>query len=372
MAINSYYNFLHNIPQGFFLLKLVYSNDSRPSDALVVDVNQSMLQLAGIPAEGIIGKSLRQLFPEMANDSFDWFSWLGEVNQKQKHSEIQRYIPFLEKWMNISATYAEQGHVALIINDITQRKQFLKQLVSISDDFLLANGSLIDYQKITNLMQEISGAAYVVINVYDENESHFVTKALSGHSKVIQKAFAMLGFNVIGKRWPHDPVREQKIRNQSITIFSHLKDLTGNVVPAGISNYLEKTFHIEEVVVAKITPGDHMIGDFTFFMTHGRPFRNHHEVEIFARQVGTFILARRSENALLKKEKKYREIFESIQDVYFETNQKGTILEISPSIEVLSRGQYTREYLIGKNLRHFYPDTEARERLINKLRQQQE
>ena len=44
---------------------------------------------------------------------------------------------------------------------------------------------------------------------------------------------------------------------------------------------------------------------------------------------------KRAENALKESEAKFRNIFENIQDVYYETALDGTILEISPSIGLL-------------------------------------
>ena len=71
-----------------------------------------------------------------------------------------------------------------------------------------------------------------------------------------------------------------------------------------------------------------------------------------------------AESALRENEKKYRRIFENIQDVYYETSIDGIILEISPSIEKFS--QYKRDELIGKSLYDIYVDPRIRDNLIKK------
>ena len=78
---------------------------------------------------------------------------------------------------------------------------------------------------------------------------------------------------------------------------------------------------------------------------------------------------KRSEAALFESERKYRGIFENIQDVYYETTLDGTILEISPSIEAVSAGQYKRADLIGKSMYEFYPDERERQTLLAALQQ---
>jgi PAS domain S-box-containing protein len=67
---------------------------------------------------------------------------------------------------------------------------------------------------------------------------------------------------------------------------------------------------------------------------------------------------------LKKSEEKYRSIFENVQDMYYETLFDGTILEVSPSIEFISRGQYKRADLVGKSMYEFYPDVKDRDTIL--------
>lgn len=58
-------------------------------------------------------------------------------------------------------------------------------------------------------------------------------------------------------------------------------------------------------------------------------------------------------------EKKYRNIFENVQDVFYQTNLDGTIMEVSPSIQ--SYTGYSREQLIGTSAADLYYDPKERE-----------
>ncbi|MBU3953684.1 MAG: response regulator [Proteobacteria bacterium] len=64
-------------------------------------------------------------------------------------------------------------------------------------------------------------------------------------------------------------------------------------------------------------------------------------------------------------EKKHRQIFENILDVYFETSLEGIILEISPSIEQVS--SYSQKGLKGKPLQTVYKDPGKRKDFLEKL-----
>lgn len=71
--------------------------------------------------------------------------------------------------------------------------------------------------------------------------------------------------------------------------------------------------------------------------------------------------------ALSNSEKKYRDIFENIQDVIYRTDKNGVVTEISPSIEKYSG--YKREDIIGTNALAFYYYSEDREELVAMLRE---
>ncbi len=73
------------------------------------------------------------------------------------------------------------------------------------------------------------------------------------------------------------------------------------------------------------------------------------KLEHAIRQFEMKIELENTREVILKNEKKYRSIFENIQDIYFELNQKGEMLEISPSVKSLLL--YDRNELIGTNMK---------------------
>ena len=72
----------------------------------------------------------------------------------------------------------------------------------------------------------------------------------------------------------------------------------------------------------------------------------------------------RAEEVLRGSEDKYREIFESVQDIFYRTDQHGIITEIGPAVQ---RWGYTRDEMIGTQVLDVYVDPEERQGLLNEL-----
>lgn len=68
---------------------------------------------------------------------------------------------------------------------------------------------------------------------------------------------------------------------------------------------------------------------------------------------------------LARSGRKYRQIFDNILDVYFETTPDGTIKVVSPSVETVS--DYTGEKLIGRSMFDFYANPDDRHSALRQL-----
>jgi PAS domain S-box-containing protein len=72
-----------------------------------------------------------------------------------------------------------------------------------------------------------------------------------------------------------------------------------------------------------------------------------------------------SDLALKESEEKFRNIFESFQDIYFRLDKKGTINMVSPSVKELLG--YDEDFVLGNNISNFYSETDKSSDLFKKL-----
>ncbi len=74
--------------------------------------------------------------------------------------------------------------------------------------------------------------------------------------------------------------------------------------------------------------------------------------------------AKRSEQTLRESEAKYRSMFENVQDIFYQTEPGGAIIELSPSVQQFG---YSREQLIGTSVLDVYADAEERIAFVKAL-----
>jgi len=79
---------------------------------------------------------------------------------------------------------------------------------------------------------------------------------------------------------------------------------------------------------------------------------------------------KQTEIALRESEEKYRNIFENVQDVFYQTNLEGIVLEISPSIKHFS--EFVRSEILGQPVQSLYYNPDDRLMLLETISQTKE
>ncbi len=137
----------------------------------------------------------------------------------------------------------------------------------------------------------------------------------------------------------------------------------------------ENAGHIEEIdrqvlsgIPVEEFPTKPVNGEMKYFHTIKVPLKDAHgQIKGLCGIARDITLLKQADEQLRKSEEKYRNIFESVQDVYYESSLDGTLVEISPSIEIISKGQLTRNELIGKSFVGFYANPEDRNTFFTEM-----
>ena len=300
-----YRNLMFRIPDGVY--------KSTP-DGKFIEVNPAMVKMLGYDSK----KELMDI--DIKSQLYVDISDRDHRMLKGEHQEMS-VIQLKKKdgstiWMEDHGWYNidSDGNVISnegVLRDITERKQaqdelqerenMRKKTLEESTSLIKITTEGIDYEKICDTVLEISGAKYGSFNVFDENGLDFSTLALSGVKENLMNVVSFLGFEVINKKWNHDPIRAERTKDKTITQFESLNELSNFSIPESISTILEEKFNLGMTYVVKIASNNNNLGDFTLMFARGETLRNSELVSLYANQVGLFIERKRAEEALKEK-----------------------------------------------------------------------
>ncbi|MCF7928538.1 MAG: PAS domain S-box protein [Spirochaetales bacterium] len=284
MDLDFYKNLLEQSHFGYAYHKIITDDAGNPVDYIFLDVNAEFEMLTGLSRKKILNRKVSEVLPGIRSGGFDWVAYYGEVALEKTPREFEQYSEPLGRYYKVQAFAPQEGCFVTLFSDISTEMR----LADISKNFLDTSVQDVDYRKISEELLAFSGAKYVSFNIFDSEGKNFKTVALSGIPEHIKTVSKYLGFEVVGKWWAHDPERDRRISENTITRFEHLGDLTGKVLPKRIISLVERSFDLGPVYVVKVMKKNRMMGDFTLMMPRKMNLKNEGAVEIYAGQVGLF------------------------------------------------------------------------------------
>ncbi|MGD0756403.1 MAG: PAS domain-containing sensor histidine kinase [Bacteroidales bacterium] len=239
--------------------------------------------------------------------------------------------------------------------DKEEEDSILKKLIHTAEEFIQFTDDSPDFNKLLQIVFDISGAKYAALNIFDDNGLDFSTIALAGINKNIIKGMSILGFDVLNRHWNHDPQRAERTKPQIITRYMHLNELTDDVIPKNVIYLIEKFFNIQETFIIKVVKENKVLGDFTLMFNKGETLINNSLVELYANLTGMFLDRIKLTQTLKKSGIKHSTMISNISDVIGIIDLDGIINYKSPNCEIWFGWQ--PQDLVGTDSRlNIHPD----------------
>jgi diguanylate cyclase (GGDEF)-like protein/PAS domain S-box-containing protein len=288
-------------------------------------------------SQDVIGKRFVRDIVRDEEHGVQWVKIYEKVMKERNLIEFEEYSEENRKFFSVKAFSPEKNRFASLILDRTIEKK-LQEIVQY---FIDSIGDNVDYECIAKFACDISGADYAVFNLFDKNGLDFTTVAVQGVNERFKKLSKFLGFEIVGKRWPYDPIKEEMTKGQEITIFNALHDLTGTKIPKEITLRLEKVFKIGIVAVAKIRKDGKDLGDFTLIFKKNNRFKNEELFLLYLSQLGLFLEKNRLASELNESQKMFYTLAEYAPVGFLSCNTKGTITYANKRlIELMGSSSY--------------------------------
>jgi diguanylate cyclase (GGDEF)-like protein/PAS domain S-box-containing protein/putative nucleotidyltransferase with HDIG domain len=168
--------------QGLAVHEIILDETGEAVDYRFISVNESYERITGLQGRDIIGKTVLEILP---NTEKYWIEAYGKVALTGEPCQFENYSVELNKYFSVSVYSTKRNIFAVIISDVTERKEIEKQLLmkqsmlksiaeatnellSNSDIFSAMLNSLITVAKVTEVDR-----VYLYKNNYEKDCSTF-------------------------------------------------------------------------------------------------------------------------------------------------------------------------------------------------------
>jgi PAS domain S-box-containing protein len=107
-----------NMPQTFFLGKLVFDDKGNAIDYVILEANDNIERFLGIPKKKLMGKKIIEMFPKLSKE---WLAYFEEVvlEKKSLHFEATK-VDKKKNWYYVHAYHCEGDNFGAIFENITE------------------------------------------------------------------------------------------------------------------------------------------------------------------------------------------------------------------------------------------------------------
>ncbi len=289
-----------------------------------LEVNDAAITHYGYSREEFLKMSIKEMRPaedkDMLKDNIGKLLKTNQLKLSARHLKKNGEIIQVELTSS-QINWNGKKAIHILVNDVTEKniaqdklqekRDILKKVLVESTDFIQTQSGNINFNKLTDMMIEISGARFVAFNEYLNNGTEYMTKSISGINDFVRNSINILGFNLFEKKWKADPFVNSYKDRTSIEIFDSIQDIAGRVLPKSVLQIIENTFNTGQIVVVSTCNNNQVLGDFILIYNKGKEMKNSEIIELFSSQVGLYLVRLGTEKAMRVSEEKYRYLFEN-------------------------------------------------------------
>ncbi|ERP31072.1 PAS domain-containing protein [Chitinivibrio alkaliphilus] len=160
---------LHQKEFAYAYHKIIYSSQGIPIDYRFIEANRGYELLTGLSAEDIVGKTVREILPEIVHEDFPWINFYSEIADTKEDTSFSQYFAPLKKWFKITASSLTSGYFATFFTDITPERVIARA----AQHLKTTAPKTLNYQSISATFRELSHAHTVICGHYLPKEGVF-------------------------------------------------------------------------------------------------------------------------------------------------------------------------------------------------------
>jgi PAS domain S-box-containing protein len=126
-----YRTLFNKMMNAFALHEMIFDEKGEAIDYKFLKVNPAWEKIVGIKAEDVIGKSIKEIMPNIEDS---WIQCYGRVAKTAISEEFEDYNAATNKYYHVYAYCPSNGKFATLFNDITDRKLAENEILKLNED----------------------------------------------------------------------------------------------------------------------------------------------------------------------------------------------------------------------------------------------
>lgn len=346
-------------------------------------LNDAFCRFMGCDKKELLGKSDYDFFPKHEAEIF-WEKDNAVLLSGIENTNEEQFTNFEGKVYNVitkKSLFIESSGERFIVGSIrdiseikdakTSRRKYLNNMEFLSKtamEFIELPPEGDIYKLIGDNLKNLAGNAFVAVTAYDPASKSLEAKYIGGLKQFAETFKAITGRKLFDFQFKLDEEGYNKLTSGKLEEAKRgFHQLTMGQIPKHLSKLVEALFGFKRFYGIGFFQKESLLGSATIIKRNKEDIDNPELIEAYMKQASVAIQKRYAEITLAEREEKYRQIFDNIQDVYYEITLDGTILEISPSVSNFS--MYTRKELLGASINNLYSNIEERQPFLQKLQE---
>jgi two-component system, cell cycle sensor histidine kinase and response regulator CckA len=179
-------------------------------------------------------------------------------------------------------------------------------------------------------LREMTAAVAATYSAYhhDTGELELVYIATDGF--LLDRLHQVLGRSLLGLRMPVTPAMHAQILERAVAHVPDIPTLSLGVIPGPVGAAIQRLFGIGDLVVLGFQREGRLIGTTTLLAHAGHPPVGDEVLTIFSNLVSAALLRRQVERELIASEKRFRAIFDSVNEaIILHDVETGGIVDVN-------------------------------------------
>jgi PAS domain S-box-containing protein len=199
--------------------RIITDEQGRPVDYLIMKINEAYERIIGIRKEDIEGRTVKEVFPGVENDAFDYIGVFGKVALEGGEIMAETYLEATRQYLSIYANSPMPGEFIVIMNDVTERKETQDALSRLTQEKnIILNNAPIGISITIDRMQVLISRKSEELFQYAKEEMEFQTTRKLYPSDAAYEKFGQESYPVLAQGLVYE-TEQELIRKDGRHIF---------------------------------------------------------------------------------------------------------------------------------------------------------